>query len=90
MAANSFFKKYVYQKPKGIKKYVAASKIGKHLILANQEEQFITLWMLEDFSQRKGSHIHFCVVKVALTYLRRKGQPVVTYFSLLDTRYKEY
>lgn len=37
------------QKAKGLKEYVAASKHEQHSILATQEEQFITLRILEDF-----------------------------------------
>ncbi|KAH0781394.1 hypothetical protein KY290_000992 [Solanum tuberosum] len=50
--------------------------------------------MPEDFPRQWKSlgftHIHFGVVRVALTYHGRKGQPVVACLSLLDTRYYEY
>ncbi|KAH0748373.1 hypothetical protein KY290_027605 [Solanum tuberosum] len=39
----------VQQKPKGFKEYVVAAKLDQHPILANKQEQFITLQMPEDF-----------------------------------------
>ncbi|WMV58588.1 hypothetical protein MTR67_051973 [Solanum verrucosum] len=74
--------------------YVAASKLEQHPILANQEEQFITLQIPEDFSSQRKSlgftHIHFGTVRVTLTYHRRKGQPFMALVSLQNTRYYEY
>lgn len=80
----------VQQKPKGVKEYVAASKLDQHPITATQGEQFITLQIPEEFPKQRKSHgfthIHFGAVRIAL----RKGQPVVVRISLLDTRYLEY
>jgi len=76
----------VEQSPKRVKEYVAASKLDQHLIFANQEEQFITLQMPEDFPRQWKilgfTHIHFGAVRVALTYHGRKGQPIVARLSL--------
>uniref|UniRef100_M1DSP2 Reverse transcriptase n=1 Tax=Solanum tuberosum TaxID=4113 RepID=M1DSP2_SOLTU len=84
----------VQQKPKGVREYVVVLKLYQHPILANQEEQFITLQMPEDFPRQWKSlgftHIDFGAVIVALTYYGRKGQPVVARISLLDTSFYEY
>ncbi|KAM3356627.1 hypothetical protein P3S68_023341 [Capsicum galapagoense] len=39
----------VQQNPKGVKEFIAASRINQHPILVTQEEQFITQQMPEDF-----------------------------------------
>ncbi|KAG5570450.1 hypothetical protein H5410_060216 [Solanum commersonii] len=40
------------QKPRGVREYIAASKLDQHPILATHEEQFITLQISEDFPKQ--------------------------------------
>ena len=62
----------VQPKFKGVKEYVAASKLDQHPILANQEDQFINLQMPEDFLREWKNlgftHINFGAIRIALTY----------------------
>ncbi|KAK4727227.1 hypothetical protein R3W88_032144 [Solanum pinnatisectum] len=82
------------QKPKGVREYIAASKLDQHPILATQEEQFITLQISEDFPKQWKNlgftHIHFGAIRIALTYHGRKDETIVAHLSLLDTRYNKY
>ena len=54
----------------------------------------ITLALLREFIipwQKQGyTHLHFGAIRLALTFHGRKGLPVVSRISLLDSRFLEY
>ncbi|KAK4737240.1 hypothetical protein R3W88_000937 [Solanum pinnatisectum] len=57
----------VQQKPKGVNEYVVVSKLDQHPILANQEEQFITLQMRRIFpGNGKSWHANFGTSEITL------------------------
>ena len=77
-----------------VKEYVQASKFDRYNILASEIENFITLAIPREFVipwQKLGyTYLHFGVVRLALTFHGRKGLPVVSRISLLDSRFLEY
>ena len=77
-----------------IKEYVQAFKFDQYNIPASETENFITLALPREFVipwQKQGyTHLHFGAVRLALTFHRRKGLPVVSRISLLDSRFLEY
>ncbi|KAK4727223.1 hypothetical protein R3W88_032140 [Solanum pinnatisectum] len=50
------FRSLYQQKPKGVREYIAASKLDQHPILATQKEQFITLQISEDFPKQYNKY----------------------------------
>ena len=77
-----------------VKEYVQASKFDQYNIPASETENFITLALPREFIipwQKQGyTHLHFGAVRLALTFHGRKGLPVVSRISLLDSRFLEY
>ena len=77
-----------------VKEYVQASKFDQYHILASEAENFITLALPREFIipwQKQGyTHLHFGAVRLALTFHGRKGLPIVSRISLLDSRFLEY
>ena len=77
-----------------VKEYVQAFKFGQYNIPASETENFITLALPREFViswQKQGyTHLHFGAVRLALTFHGRKGLPVVSRISLLDSRFLEY
>ncbi|KAK4583122.1 hypothetical protein RGQ29_026064 [Quercus rubra] len=65
-----------------------------YLGLTSETENFITLALPKEFIipwQKQGyTHLHFGAVRLALTFHGRKGLPVVSRISLLDSRFLEY
>jgi len=80
--------------PSTIKEYVQASKFDQFNIPASETENFITLALPREFVipwQKQGyTHLHFGAVRLALTFHGRKGLPIVSRISLLDSRLLEY
>jgi len=76
------------------KEYVQASFFNQHKIPTTSREQFVTLEIPSEFPDQRISqgytHIHFGVVRLALSYHGQKGLPVAARLALLDTRYLEY
>ena len=74
-----------------IKEYVQASKFDQYNIPTSETENFITLAFPREFIipwQKQGyTHLHFRAVRLALTFHGRKGLPVVSRISLLDSRF---
>ena len=77
-----------------VKKYIQVSKFDQYNIPASETKNFITLALPREFVipwQKQGyTHLHFGAVRLALTFHRRKGLPVVSRISLLDSRFLEY
>ena len=77
-----------------VKEYVQASKFDQYHIPTSYTENFITLALPREFIipwQKQGyTHLHFGAVRLALTFHGRKGLPVVSRISLLDSRFLEY
>lgn len=80
--------------PSIVKEYVQASKFDQFNIPTCENENFITLTLPKEFVipwQKQGyTHLHFGAVRLALTFHGRKGLPVVSRISLLDSRFLEY
>ena len=80
--------------PSTVKKYVQASKFNQFNIPASENENFITLALPREFVipwQKQGcAHLHFGVVRLALTFHGRKGLPVASRISLLESKFLEY
>ena len=77
-----------------VKEYVQTSKFDQYNILASETENFFTLALPREFIipwQKQGyTHLHFGAVILELTFHGRKGLPVVSRISLLDSRFLEY
>ena len=77
-----------------VKEYVQASKFDQYNIPASETENFITFALPREFLipwQKQGyTNLHFGAVRLALTFCGRKGLPVVSRISLLDSRFLEY
>ena len=77
-----------------VKEYVQAFKFDQYNIPASKTENFITLALPREFIipwQKQGhTHLHFGAVRLALTFHGRKGLPVVSRISLLNSRFLEY
>ena len=77
-----------------VKEYVQASKFDQYHIPASETENFITLALPREFIipwQKQGyTHLHFGAVRLALTFHGRKGLPVVSRISFLDSKFLEY
>ena len=77
-----------------VKEYVQASKFDQYNIPTSETENFITLALPREFVipwQKQGyTHLHFGAMRLALTFHGRKGLPVVSRISLLDSRFLEY
>ncbi|KAL4599363.1 hypothetical protein ACB092_11G121300 [Castanea dentata] len=75
-------------------KYVQASKFDQFNIPTSEKENFITLALPREFVilwQKQGyTHLHFGAVRLALTFHGRKGFPIASRISLLDSRFLEY
>ena len=80
--------------PSIIKEYVQTSKFDQFNIPASETENFIILALPREFVipwQKQGcTHLHFDAVRLALTFHGRKGLPVVSRISLLNSRFLEY
>ena len=77
-----------------VKEYVQASKFDQYNIPTSETENFITLALPREFvipwQKQRYTHLHFGAVRLALTFHGRKGLPVVSRISLLDSRFLEY
>ena len=73
---------------------VQASKFDHFNIPACENENFITLALPKEFvipwQKQRYTHLHFGAVRLALTFHGRKGLPVVSRISLLDSRFLKY
>ena len=80
--------------PSTVKQYAQASKFDQFNITACENENFITLALPREFVipwQKQGyTYLHFGAVRLALTFHRRKGLPLVSRISLIDSRFLEY
>ena len=80
--------------PSTVKEYVQASKFDQFNYPASETENFITLALRREFVipwKKQGyTHLHFGVVRLALTFHGRKGLPIASRISLLDSRFLEY
>ena len=77
-----------------VTEYVQASEFDQFNILANDNENFITLTLPREFVilwKKQGyTHLHFGAIRLALTFHERKGLPAVSRITLLDSRLLEY
>ena len=77
--------------PSTVKEYVQASKFDQFNIPASENKNFITVALPREFVipwQKQGyTHLHFGVVTLAITFHGRKGLPVASRISLLDSRF---
>ena len=80
--------------PSTVKEYVQTSKFDQYNILISETENFITLALPKEFVipwQKQGyTYLHFAAVRLALTFHGRKGLPVVSRISILDSKLLEY
>ena len=87
-------KTLIKQPSRVAKEYVQASSFDQHKIPATSREQFVTLEIPTEFPgqwiSQGYTHIHFCAIRLALSYHGRKGLPIAARLALLDTRYLEY
>jgi len=84
-------KTLIKQPSRVAKEYVQASSFDQHKIPATSREHFVTLEIPTEFPgqwiSQGYTHIHFCAIRLALSYHGRKGLPVAARLALLDTRY---
>nr|VDD05404.1 unnamed protein product [Brassica oleracea] len=77
-----------------VMEYVQSSKFSSCQVPATEEEQFISLNILENlprlWQQQGYTHLHFGVVRIGLTLHARKGLPVIARIALIDSRLKSY
>ena len=80
--------------PSTVKEYVQASKFDQFNIPASENENFITLTLPREFvipwQKPSYTYLHFGAVRLALTFHRRKGLPIASRISLLDSKFLEY
>ncbi|KAG2289870.1 hypothetical protein Bca52824_049474 [Brassica carinata] len=87
---------YFAKKPSAfsVMEYVQSSKFSSCQVPATEEEQFISLNILENlprlWQQQGYTHLHFSVVRIGLTLHARKGLPVIARIALIDSRLKSY
>ncbi|KAH9763292.1 hypothetical protein KPL70_001111 [Citrus sinensis] len=76
------------------KEYIQSSRLDQCALQATSAEQYVTLEipseLLSNWKREGYTHLHLGGIKLILTLHGRKGLPVTTRLTMLDTRFKQY